>query len=52
MLLGELAKSAAETEDQGALRRMVGVIGEVGEGVALSTLKTAAGDIGGDLGGD
>lgn len=51
MLLSELAKSAADTEDQGALRRMVGVIGEVGEGVAMSTLNAAAGDLGGDLDG-
>jgi len=52
MLLDELAKSAADTEDQGALRRMVGVIGEVGEGVALNALNTAAGDLGGEVGGD
>lgn len=52
MLLDELAKSADDPEDQGALRRMVGVIGEVGEGIALSTLNTAAGDLGGDLGGE
>ena len=52
MLLNELAKSAADTEDQGALRRMVGVIGEVGEGIALSTLNTAAGDLGDELGGE
>lgn len=50
MLLNELAKSAADSEDQGALRRMVGIIGEVGEGIALSTLNTAAGDLGGELG--
>lgn len=52
MLLDELAKSAEDPEDQGALRRMVGVIGEVGEGIALSTLNTAAGDLGGGLGGE
>lgn len=51
MLLNELAQSAGDPEDQGALRRMVGVIGEVGEGVALSTLNAAAGDLGGDLDG-
>lgn len=51
MLIDELAKSA-DTEDQGALRRVIGVMGEVGEGVALNALKTAAGDVGGDLGGD
>lgn len=52
MLLGELAESASDSDDQGALRRMVGVIGEVGEGVALSTLNKAAGDFGSELGGD
>jgi hypothetical protein len=52
MLLNELAKSATDTEDQGALRRMVGVIGEVGEGIALSTLNTAVEDLGGELGGE
>jgi hypothetical protein len=52
MLFNELAKSATDTEDQGALRRMVGVIGEVGEGIALSTLNNAAGDLGGELGGE
>jgi hypothetical protein len=52
MLFNELAKSATDTEDQGALRRMVGIVGEVGEGIALSTLNTAAGDLGGDLGGE
>jgi hypothetical protein len=51
-LLNELAKSAMDTEDQSALRRLVGVIGEVGESVALSTLNTAAGDLGGELGGE
>lgn len=51
MLLNELARSAGDAEDQGALRRMVGVIGEVGEGVALSTLNAAAGDLGADLDG-
>lgn len=52
MLLKELAKSATNTEDQGALRRMVGIVGEVGEGIALSTLNTAAGGLGGELGGE
>jgi hypothetical protein len=52
MLLNELAKSAADPEDQGALRRMVGIIGEVGEGIALSTLNTAAEDLGGGFGGE
>lgn len=52
MLFNELAKSATNTEDQGALRRMVGIIGEVGEGIALSTLNTAAGGLGGELGGE
>jgi hypothetical protein len=52
MLFNELAKSAADPEDQGALRRMVGIVGEVGEGIALSTLNTAAGDLGGELGGE
>jgi hypothetical protein len=51
MLLDELAKSAADTDDQGALRRMVGVIGEVGEGVALNALNTAAGDLGDEISG-
>jgi hypothetical protein len=51
MLLNELAKSATDTEDQAGLRRMVGVIGEVGEGIALSTLNSAAGDLGGELDG-
>jgi DNA-binding PadR family transcriptional regulator len=48
MLLDELAKSAVDAEDQGALRRMVGVIGEIGEGIALNTLNTAAGEVSGD----
>lgn len=52
MLLDELARSTADAGDQGALRRMVGAIGEVGEGVALSALNAAAGDLGGELGGD
>jgi hypothetical protein len=52
MLLDELAKSAPDVEDQGALRRMVGVVGEIGEGVALNALNTAAGDLGGQVGGD
>jgi hypothetical protein len=51
LLLNELAKSADDPEDQGALRRMVGVIGEVGEGIALSTLNAAAGELGGGLDG-
>jgi hypothetical protein len=52
MLLDELAKSAPDVEDQGALRRMVGVVGEIGEGVALNALNTAAGDLGGQVGGE
>lgn len=48
MLLNELAKSAPN-EEQGSLRRMVGVIGDVGEGVAMSTLNAAAADLGGGL---
>ena len=48
MLLNELAKSAPN-EEQSSLRRMVGVIGDVGEGVAMSTLNAAAADLGGGL---
>ena len=46
LLLNELAAQAPETEDQSALRRLVGIIGEVGEGVALSTLNSAAAELG------
>jgi hypothetical protein len=48
MLLNELAKSAPN-EEQSSLRRMVGVIGDVGEGVAMSTLNATAADLGGGL---
>ena len=46
LLLGELAIDARDPEDQSALRRLVGAIGEVGEGVALRTLSSAAAEVG------
>ena len=52
LLINELADAAGDVNDQSALRRLVGVIGEVGEGVALNTLNSAAGELGGELRGE
>jgi DNA-binding PadR family transcriptional regulator len=52
LLLNELADAAPDSEDQSALRRLIGVAGEVGEGVVVSTLNNAAGELGTGLGGD
>lgn len=52
LLLNELANLAPDSEDHGALRRLIGVAGEVGEAVVVSTLNNAAGELGADLGGD
>jgi hypothetical protein len=52
LLINDLAEAAGDADDQGALRRLVGVIGEVGEGVALSALNSAAGALGDELSGD
>jgi hypothetical protein len=52
LLIYELAEAAGDVNDQGALRRLVGVIGEVGEGVALNTLNGAAGALGDELSGE
>lgn len=51
LLLNELAVHAPDTEDQSALRRLIGIIGEVGEGTALSTLNSAAAELGDEASG-
>lgn len=43
-LLDEIAMSAEDPEDKRALRRMIGLIGDLGEGVAMNALNAAAGE--------
>lgn len=49
LLLQELANAAPDPEDQGALRRLLGLAGEVGDGVVTSTFNAAAGQAGSEL---
>lgn len=46
LLLNELASRAADSDDQSALRRLVGIVGEVGEGVAIGLINHEAAELG------